>query len=395
MIYSDFNGEKISALGFGTMRLPLVPGGGPGDIDQEKVNEMTAYAMAHGVNYFDTAYPYHASRSELSIAQALAPYPRESYYLADKFPGHQKVTKYDPEGVFADQLKKCRVDYFDFYLLHNVNENDIDVYLDPKWGIPEYFDEQRRLGKIKYLGFSCHADAENMEYFLNKCKVKFDFCQIQLNYLDWTLQNAEEKCRILAKHNIPVWVMEPLRGGRLAKLSEGQTERLKALRPDEGVPAWGFRFLQGLDNVKVILSGMSAPEQMADNVKTFEERKPLNEEETKAILAVAEEVKTAVPCTSCRYCCAGCPKQLEIPKLINLYNDVRVAKTVNQSMRLQALGESGKPENCIGCGKCKISCPQKIDIPALMKVMAEKFKELPDWDQVCREREAAQKNSKN
>jgi len=391
MIYNEFRGEKLSMLGFGTMRLPIIEGGKGADVDQEKVNEMTAYAIEHGVNYFDTARPYHEGMSEVAIGRALKAYPRDSYYLADKFPGHQVAASYNPEEVFEEQLKLCGVDYFDFYLLHNVNEFSISTYLDPRWNIIKYFDEQRKLGRIKRLGFSCHADAQHLEEFLSKVDIELEFCQIQLNYVDWTLQDAKKKCEILSAHNIPVWVMEPVRGGKLANLSEEQTSKLKELRPDESNAAWAFRFLQGVEGVTVVLSGMSNMEQMMDNIKTFEKRNTLNEKETETVMGIAEQIKASVPCTSCRYCTKGCPKQLEIPKLINLYNDYMMAKSIIISMRLETLGPDHQPKDCIGCGKCKIACPQKIDIPSLMKTMDTAFSAMPKWADVCKERDEIEK----
>lgn len=394
MIYSTFQDKELSLLGLGTMRLPLIPGGGEGDIDQERVNEMTDYALAHGINYFDTAVPYHASRSELAIGKALSRHPRESYYLADKYPGHQVMSVYDPESMFEDQLKKCGVDYFDFYLLHNVSEYSIPTYNNKDYGIVDYFIAQREAGRIRHLGFSCHADVEALRDWLDQYDGVFEFCQIQLNYLDWSLQRAKEKYELLTERGIPVWVMEPVRGGRLAKLDDDAEARLRVLRPEESTAAWAFRWLQGLPNVKMILSGMSDLDQMVDNVRTFEQRRPLNEEERGTVYAVAEKVKSAVPCTACRYCCAGCPKGLDIPLLIRQYNDYLIHPSINISMKLDSMGRDAMPDNCIGCGRCARTCPQKINVPEVMKKMVEGFKNLPDWAQLCREREAAAERGK-
>lgn len=231
MIYSDFQDKTLSLLGFGTMRLPL---NSDGTIDEVQVREMTRYCLEHGVNYFDTAYPYHNGDSERVIGRILSEYPRDSYYLATKYPGHQILsTGYNPAEIFEEQLAKCGVDYFDFYLLHNVYEKSMETYLDPQWGIIDYFKEQKRLGRIRHLGFSTHAQTKCLKEFLDICGDAMEFCQIQLNYLDWTLQDAKAKYELLTEQGIPVWVMEPVRGGRLAKLSDVNEASLKELRPEE------------------------------------------------------------------------------------------------------------------------------------------------------------------
>ena len=392
MITNDFQGKQLSRLGFGTMRLPT---NADGSIDEAQVSEMTAYAMEHGVNYFDTAYPYHGGESERVIGRVLKAYPRDSYYLATKYPGHQIIsTGYNPAEIFEEQLKKCGVEYFDFYLLHNVYEKSMEVYLDPQWGIVDYFKEQKRLGRIKHLGFSCHAETKGLKEFLDVCGEDMEFCQIQLNYLDWTLQDAKGKYDLLTKRGIPVWVMEPVRGGRLAKLSDAEEAKLKALRPDDSIASWGFRFLQALPNVKMVLSGMSNMEQMMDNVKTFSEDKPLSAEETALLLEIAEGMKDSIPCTACRYCCDGCPAGLDIPGLISTYNEIRFSPAVNVAMRIEFMPEDKKPTACIGCGQCTQMCPQNIDVPGALKDFAEKLSKLPSWAEICRQREAAAKGGK-
>ena len=321
MIYSKFGEKQLSLLGFGAMRLPVKE---DGTVDKEQVKTMVRHAMDHGVNYFDTAWPYHDGQSETVMGEVLSEYDRDSYYLATKYPGHQISETYDPAALFEAQLEKCGVDYFDFYLLHNVYEKSMDVYLDPQWGILDYFKEQKRLGRIKHLGFSTHAQMDCLKEFLDACGEDMEFCQIQLNYLDWTLQDAKAKYDLLTEKGIPVWVMEPVRGGKLAKLDEANEQTLKALRPDEKIPAWAFRFLQGLPNVKMILSGMSDQTQMEDNVNTFADSKPLTQEETEVLLKIAESMKDSIPCTACRYCCKGCPMGLDIPMLIGIYNEIRI-----------------------------------------------------------------------
>lgn len=393
MLTNEFKGLALSRLGFGTMRLPVVDGDAAA-IDEKQVDDMVDYAISHGVNYFDTAYPYHGGMSEKVIGRSLSRYPRESYYLATKYPGHQISSSYDPAVIFEEQLKKCGVEYFDFYLLHNVYENSIQVYTDKRWGIVEYFLEQKRIGRIKHLGFSSHGRVETLREFLDYCGDRMEFCQIQLNYLDWTLQDAKEKYELLTQRGIGVWVMEPVRGGRLAKLSEAESARLHELRPDETCVAWAFRFLQGLPNVKMILSGMSNMVQMEENVETFRQEKPLTDAEQTALLEIAEGMKDSVPCTACRYCCDGCPQGLDIPMLIATYNEIRFSPAINVAMRLEALSEDKRPSACIGCGKCARICPQNIDIPGAMKGLAEAVAKLPSWAEICRQREEAAKKSR-
>ena len=237
MIYRDFQDLKLSALGMGAMRLPVVDGD-DARIDEAAAFEMVDLAMKSGVNYYDTAWGYHNGNSELVMGKALARYPRESFYLATKFPGYDLSNMPKAQEIFEKQLEKCQVEYFDFYLFHNVCEMNIDAYLDPQYGIYEYLLEQKKNGRIRHLGFSAHGDYQVIQRFLDAYGKDMEFCQLQLNYLDWEFQNAKQKVELLDQWNIPVWVMEPLRGGRLASLAPEDEEKLKALRPEEGIPAW-------------------------------------------------------------------------------------------------------------------------------------------------------------
>lgn len=388
MIYTDFKGKQLSLLGFGTMRLPLLSDGS-GEVDEELVAEMVRYAAEHGINYYDTAFPYHNAKSEIIIGKALKQLPRESYYLATKYPGHQIAASYDPAATFEEQLGKCNVEYFDFYLLHNVYENSINTYTDPKWGIVDYFVKQKQLGRIKHLGFSCHGMLDTLTAFLDRYGDIMEFCQIQLNYLDWTLQDAKEKYDLLTSRKMPVWVMEPVRGGRLANLDAALHEKLEKLRPGVSDASWAFRWLQGLPNVKMILSGMSNLEQMIDNIHTFESQNPLTEEENNTLLEIAESMKDSLPCTACRYCCSDCPKKLDIPRLLALYNEMRFSPSFNVGMTIDSLAEEGRPSACIACGRCAKICPQKIDIPDAMKAFSEMLEKIPHWDELCRQRDEA------
>ena len=266
MIYKEFQDLKLSSLGFGAMRLPTLGDQPDAAIDEEITAGMIARAIENGVNYFDTAYGYHNGQSEVVMGKLLRKYPRDSYCLASKFPGYDLSNMNKVEEIFEEQLKKCGVEYFDFYLLHNVYEKNIDAYLNPEYGILEYLLQQKKAGRIRHLGFSAHARYETLEHFLKACGEHMEFCQIQLNYLDWKLQDAKAKVELLNAYHMPVWVMEPLRGGRLAQLSEENTEKLKTLRPEEEIPAWAFRFLQSVPGVTVVLSGMSNMEQMEKNI---------------------------------------------------------------------------------------------------------------------------------
>ena len=383
MIYREFHDKQLPLLGFGAMRLPQKDGA----IDEQMVSQMVAYAMKNGVNYFDTAYPYHGGMSERIMGKVLGKYPRESFYLADKFPGHQIMKNLNVKDIFEEQLSRCGVEYFDFYLLHNVYEKSVDVYLNPEYGVMDYLREQKRLGRIKHLGFSTHGRLDLMERFLDACGEDMEFCQIQLNYLDWTLQNAKEKYEMLTNRGIPVWVMEPVRGGKLANFTHPEME---AMLSGRSTASWGFRFLQSLPNVSVILSGMSNMEQIVDNVQTFAQYDPLTQEQTELVLRIAEDMKNAIPCTNCRYCCDGCPMGLNIPAMMAACSDIRFAPVVNSVMMIQALPEDKKPSACISCGKCTKVCPQNIDIPAVMKELTERMEKIPNWADICRQREEEQ-----
>ncbi|MFQ7307562.1 MAG: aldo/keto reductase [Mediterraneibacter sp.] len=375
MIYRDFQDLKLSALGMGAMRLPVIDGD-DSKVDTAAAEEMVAYAMEHGINYYDTAWGYHSGQSELVMGNALKKYPRENYYLATKFPGYDLSNMDKVEEIFEEQLKKCQVEYFDFYLFHNVCEMNIDAYLDEKYGIYEYLIEQKRNGRIRHLGFSAHGSYDVIKRFLDAYGKDMEFCQLQLNYLDWSFQDAKAKVELLKEHDIPVWVMEPLRGGKLASLSEENTKKLRAMRPDEETPAWAFRFLQSLPEVKVVLSGMSNMEQLQANIRTYEEDKPLSGEEMKNLLDIADSMlkKKTLPCTACHYCVSHCPQELDIPELLNLYNEHCFTEGgFIAPMALSSYPDDKKPSACIGCRSCEAVCPQQIKISEAMSDFAEKM----------------------
>ncbi len=368
MMYRDFQDVKLSALGMGAMRLPVVDG------DDSKIDEAAAFAMvdeamARGVNYYDTAWGYHNGNSELVMGKALARHPREKFYLATKFPGYDLSNMGKVEEIFEKQLEKCQVEYFDFYLFHNVCEMNIDAYLDPKYGTYDYLLAQKKNGRIRHLGFSAHGDYDVMKRFLEAYGKDMEFCQIQLNYLDWDFQDAKRKVELLDQWNTPVWVMEPLRGGKLASLAPEDEAKLKALRPDEGIPAWAFRYLQSIPSVVVTLSGMSNMEQMKENIATFETDKPLNETELETLHAIAQGMvkKIVLPCTACHYCTSHCPQGLDIPNLLSLYNEHCFTQGgFIAPMALSAIPADKQPSACIGCRSCEAVCPQGIKISEAM-----------------------------
>ena len=375
MIYREFQGLKLSALGMGAMRLPVMDGD-DSRIDEEAAKAMVDYAMSQGVNYYDTAWGYHGGQSELVMGRSLKKYPRDSFYLATKFPGYDLSNMDKAEEIFEKQLEKCGVEYFDFYLFHNVCEMNIDAYLDPKYGIHEYLMRQKENGRIRHLGFSAHGSCDVMRRFLEAYGKDMEFCQIQLNYLDWKFQDAENKVKLLDEYRIPVWVMEPLRGGKLASLAEEDEAKLTALRPEEKIPAWAFRFLQSLPEVTVTLSGMSNMEQLQENIRTFGEERPLNEEERQTLLDIADGMvkKIAVPCTACHYCVSHCPQGLDIPHLLSLYNEHSfTGGGFIAPMALSAISKDKWPSACIGCRSCEVVCPQQIKISEVMADFAAKL----------------------
>lgn len=375
MIYKNFQNLRLSALGLGSMRLPL-NSSNDGDINESATFAMVDYALGHGINYFDTAYGYHNGRSETVMGNALGRHPRESYYLATKFPGYDVRNMDKVEPIFEEQLKKTGAGYFDFYLFHNVYEKNIDPYLDEKYGILDYLLRQHENGRIRHLGFSAHGSIDVINRFLEAYGDKMEFCQIQLNYFDWKFQDAQAKVELLNEHHIPIWVMEPLRGGRLADLSEKDASALKILRPDEDIPAWSFRFLQTIPGVTMILSGMSDLEQLKTNISTFESEKPLDSSEMASLLNIADEMMNAssLPCTACHYCTSHCPQKLDIPRIISLYNEhVFTGGGFIAPMAIEALPADKRPGACRHCKACEAVCPQQIKISEMMTDFSEKL----------------------
>lgn len=372
MFYNNFKDLKLSALGFGCMRLPVIDGD-DNRPDEQQVQEMVDYAMANGINYYDTAWGYHGGNSETVIGKALSKYDRDSYYLASKFPGYDLANFDHVEEIFEKQLEKCGTDHFDFYLFHNVCEKNIDKYLDDEIGLMDYLLRQKEEGRIGHLGFSCHGSFETMHRFIRKYWMHLEFCQIQLNYVDFEFQDARYKVEALNNLGMPIWVMEGLRGGKLAKSCLG-AEKMLAKSHSEFTPAnWAFGFLESIPGVTVILSGMSNMEQLRDNVEFFEFRKTISDDDIATLLTAAHFEVTSkgagtVPCTSCRYCTTHCPKELDIPRILSLYNEHAYSEGgFIAPMALSAFDKEKLPSACIGCGACAKVCPQQIDIPGVMK----------------------------
>lgn len=389
MIYKPFHSLQLSQLGMGNMRLPTAGEHGP--IDEKKARELIEYAYEHGVNYFDTAYRYHNGESEPVVGRVLNQYPRGTWHLATKMPGHMmqyrngklEFSGYlsgsriaSPADIFEDQLERCRVDYFDFYLLHNLCETAYGFYTDEDLGVVEYLLEQKRAGRIRHLGFSAHGRADTIESFLN-WKDCFEFVQIQLNYLDWTLQDAGRKYEIITNRGIPVVVMEPVRGGRLSSLNTEANIMLKNARPNDSIASWAFRFLQSLPNVQVVLSGMTTMEQLKENIETFSKHDPTNDAEKELLRQAVATMVNMVPCTGCRYCCEGCPRGLDIPKLISMYNEIKFDNPFILRFTVDAMKEAELPSACLACGACTRLCPQCIDIPFVMKGFASAIANIP------------------
>ncbi len=376
MIYKNFKGKKLSALGMGCMRLPG-DGYGKPFIEETETEKMIDCCFANGINYFDTAWGYHGGNSEPTIAKFLHKYPRDSYYLASKFPGYDLANMGKAEEIFNKQLERCMVDYFDFYLFHNVCEINISQYLDDeKYGDFSFLRKQKQNGKIHHLGFSVHGSLAVMKRFLEAYGKDMEFCQIQLNYLDWDFQDAKAKLELLAAYDIPVWVMEPLRGGKLATLDAENTQKLQQLRPDESIPGWGFRFLQTLPQVTMVLSGMSSLEQLKQNISVFAEHKPLSGIEWDALQETARDIieQTTLPCTACSYCTDHCPMQLDIPWTVELYNEYCFTHGLVPLIRIRSLPAAKQPTACLHCKACEAVCPQQIAISDMMEDFASKLK---------------------
>ena len=373
-----FKNLNISVIGFGLMRLPQKDG----EIDIDKVQKMVDYAMEHGINYYDTAWFYHGGKSELAAGIVLKKHPRDSFYLADKLPLRLLETKEQVLIFFNEQLRRCQVDYFDFYLAHNINKGEWETL--KKCNVYEQLLQKKKEGKIKYLGFSIHDTPELLEEVINT--YKWDFVQLPINLIDWEKTdssgwygvNAKKQYEIATKAGIPVVVMNPLKGGQLSTLNKAAVELLKKENPDASPSSWSLRYVASLENVFCVLSGMTEMEHMVDNVNTFINFKPLTEKEQKVLANAIAVYKSsgAITCTYCQYC-TGCPVGIDIPKNFNIYNQYKAdGKKEIFIAAYESIKEENRADKCISCGICKPKCPQKLDIPALLKNVAEQYKKL-------------------
>ena len=363
---------KMPKLGFGLMRLPEKDG----VIDHEQVCRMVDKYMDAGLNYFDTAYVYHGGKSEVAAREALVKrYDRSSFMLATKLPAWEIKQEADIERLFNEQLERAGVDYFDFYLLHSIEDgNNYDTYVKYdcfKWGV-----QKREEGKIKHFGFSFHGSPELLEEILDK-HPEVEFVQIQLNYLDRTnpVVRSQRLYEILRDRNIPIIVMEPVRGGMLANMAPEIEEKFKKRQPEKSVASWALRFVGSLPGVMTILSGMSTEAQMDDNLGTFKNFEPLEADEMEIIDEVTKEILKVpqIGCTACKYCCDGCPMKISIPDVFRTINTLRRYPDDWRSKNFYngLISRSGKASDCIACGQCEGVCPQHLPIIDLMKEAAE------------------------
>lgn len=368
-----FEGKK---LGFGLMRLPLTDANDKGSIDVEETKKMVDAFIEQGFTYFDTAWMYCAFKSENAVKEALTDrYPRDRYTLTTKLHASYLKKKEDRDRIFEEQRQKTGVEYFDYYLIHAIDQELYSIYNE--MDCFNWLMEKKKQGLVKHIGFSYHDSAEFLDQVLTE-HPEMEFVQLQMNYLDWESAEVQSrKCyEVASKHGKPVIVMEPVKGGTLADVPVEVRESFAAYHPDLSVPSWAIRFVASLDNVAMVLSGMSNMEQLMDNISYMKEFVPMNAEEIELVHKAAEMIKDsiAIPCTGCSYCTEGCPMQIAIPDLFRVYNKSKRGEIsdVEADEEYRQLTESGgKARECLACGQCQVACPQHLEIINYLKDVAK------------------------
>lgn len=375
-------------LGFGFMRLPLKDQNDPTSIDLDAVKQMVDAFLERGFTYFDTAYMYHGGQSERAIREALVKrHDRDSFTLATKLPSMFLKNEGDQERIFEEQMEKCGVEYFDYYLLHNLNTSYYEAV--KRFDSFAFVQKKKEEGKIRHMGFSFHDTPELLDEILT-AHPETEFVQLQINYMDWESQSIQSRrCwEVARKHGKPVVVMEPVKGGMLAALPEKAEQLLKEHQPERSLPSWAIRFAAGLEGVMMVLSGMSGMEQLLDNTGYMQNFEPLSGDEQALLQQVVQSINEtiAIPCTACEYCVKGCPKNIAIPKYFSMYNMDNREKlrtgdpnrwTINELYYANMAKTFGKASDCIGCRKCEQSCPQHIEITKWLRKVADVFETQP------------------